>query len=67
MVRVSQIDEILAVFESDAARFDSHQYSNVPVPFPVSPREYLAFAEAGSQGPPSARTGKCSVECQAVT
>jgi hypothetical protein len=46
------IEEILNVLESENAVFDSNSYSSVPIPFPVSPREYLAFAEADLKDPP---------------
>ena len=39
------IDEILTVLESKDVRFDSNSFSTVPVSFPVSPQEYLSFAE----------------------
>ncbi len=39
------IEEILSVLESKDARFDSNSFSTVTIPFPVTPQEYLAFAE----------------------
>ena len=52
MERAKTIDQILSVLESEQARFDSNSYSTVPIPFPVSPQEYLAFAEADLKDPP---------------
>jgi hypothetical protein len=52
MTRATSIEEILSVLESKDARFDSNTYSNISIPFPVSPQEYLTFAEADLKDPP---------------
>ena len=46
------IDEILIVLESDSSGFDSNTFTTVPISFPVSPQEYLAFAEEDLKDPP---------------